>query len=79
MWEHNRGTINQTGFMRIFIDPGNTGTRVVNFVLYFRGEGGTVSRFEELPDGHIHADPPARGTISTDTSRTPIPVGASTW
>jgi len=58
VWDANRGTVNQSGFMRIFVDPGNTGRRVLNFVVYFEGRGGAVSRLAEYANGHIHIDPP---------------------
>lgn len=57
-WDKNRGTVNQIGFMRIFIDPQNTGNRIINYNVYFQGQGGTVRQFVEYPNGHIHADPP---------------------
>ena len=44
--------------MRIFIDPQNTGNRVINYIVYFEGKGGAVAQFIEYPNGHIHADPP---------------------
>jgi hypothetical protein len=52
-WEANRGTVNQTGFMRVFLDPGNAGDRVINYILFFRGEGGLVDSRTRLPDGRM--------------------------
>ncbi len=59
-WDANRGTVNQTGFMRIFLDPQNTGNRILNYVVYFEGSGGTVSEFIEQPDGQIYTGKPTQ-------------------
>ncbi|MFH1023229.1 MAG: hypothetical protein V1809_07545 [Planctomycetota bacterium] len=58
-WEKNRGTGNQTGFLQILLDPGNTGTRVRHYIIYFRGEGGTVHEYREFPDGAILGTKPS--------------------
>ncbi len=47
MWTKNRGTINQTGFMRVFLQK--PGSELLNYVIYFRGEGGTLQRGSEKP------------------------------
>jgi hypothetical protein len=60
VWDANRGTVNQNGFMRIMLDPGNTGSRIVNYTIYFEGSGGTRSEFVEHPNGHIHSGKPSQ-------------------
>jgi hypothetical protein len=40
-WDKNRGTVNQTGFMQIVLDPRSAGSELLNYTIYFRGEGGT--------------------------------------
>lgn len=57
MWDKNRGTQNQTGFMRMYIDPQNTGTKVLAYRLFFEGIGGDISTFQERADGHIESTP----------------------
>ncbi|MGH7145326.1 MAG: hypothetical protein ACREJ2_14535 [Planctomycetota bacterium] len=59
MWDKNRGTMNQTGFMRIYIDPKNTGRRVLSYRVFFEGVGGDVSSFEERADGLVESTPTA--------------------
>ncbi len=56
-WDANRGTINQSGFMRIRLDPGNTGSRVLAFDVHFEGQGGMAHAFVEHPDGRIESEP----------------------
>lgn len=53
IWEKNKGGVNQTGFMQIFLDIGNSGNKINKFTLFFKGEGGRESEFEELPNGYI--------------------------
>lgn len=53
MWEKNKGGVNQTGFMQIFLDVGNSGNNVEHYTLYFKGEGGSQSRYFELKNGHL--------------------------
>ena len=43
VWDKNRGTMNQTGFMQVFLDPGRLGKDLINYTVYFEGEAGTVS------------------------------------
>lgn len=50
-WEKNRGTVNQTGFLQVMLEPGLRGDRCLHYTIHFRGEGGTVARLEERPDG----------------------------
>jgi hypothetical protein len=57
-WDANRGTVNQSGFMRIFLDPGNTGSRTLIYTVYFEGSGGTTSWLEEYPNGRIRGGKP---------------------
>ena len=40
-WNKNKGTINQTGFMQIFIEDGTTCKKMQHLTLFFKGEGGT--------------------------------------
>lgn len=40
-WAKNKGTINQTGFMQIYIEDGVTCKKSQNLTLFFKGEGGT--------------------------------------
>jgi len=47
VWNKNRGTINQTGFMQIFIEDGATCKKMQHLTLFFKGEGGTQSYAEE--------------------------------
>ncbi|KPK84984.1 MAG: hypothetical protein AMJ81_04455, partial [Phycisphaerae bacterium SM23_33] len=58
LWGQHRGTQNQTGFMQVFLDPGSTHRRVLQYTIYFRGEGGTAAAFEELPGGRMIHHPP---------------------
>ncbi len=58
-WEKNRGTVNQTGFLQVMLDPGAHGDRMLHYTLYFRGEGGTVASLQELPDGRFVREKPA--------------------
>ena len=49
MWDKHRGSINQTGFMQVFLDPGRLGKHVINYTVYFEGDPGTVY-------GRMHGD-----------------------
>ena len=60
VWDANRGTINQNGFMRIYLDAGNTGRRIQAFHVWFEGCGGTRSEFIEYPNGHIYTGKPSQ-------------------
>ena len=53
MWDKNKGGVNQTGFMQIFLDIGNSGNTIEHYTLYFKGEGGSESRYFELKNGHL--------------------------
>jgi hypothetical protein len=57
-WEKNRGTGNQTGFLQVMLEPGVRGNRLLHYTLYFRGEGGTIGRLEERPDGSFICSKP---------------------
>jgi hypothetical protein len=57
-WDANRGTVNQNGFLRIFIDPKDTGSRILHYTVWFEGCGGTRSEFIEYPNGHIYVAKP---------------------
>ncbi len=59
-WDANRGTVNQNGFMRIYLDPGNTGNRIRSYIVWFEGYGGMKSEFIEYPNGHIYSGKPSR-------------------
>ena len=59
-WDKNRGTVNQNGFMRIMLDPQNTGNRIKSYVVWFEGYGGTVSEFVEHPSEHIYVGKPSQ-------------------
>lgn len=50
-WDKNRGTVNQTGFMQLVLEPGVTCKRMIHYTIYFRGEGGTVECTGERADG----------------------------
>ena len=50
-WDKNRGTVNQGGFMRIYLDPQNTRSRIMSYVVWFEGCGGTRGEFVEYPNG----------------------------
>ncbi len=58
LWRHHRGTINQSGFMQVFLDVGATHRRILHYTLHFRGEGGSAGAFEELPGERIVQQPP---------------------
>ena len=49
MWTKNRGTINQTGFMRVFLKTSAPKAEMLNYVIYFRGEGGTLQIGDAKP------------------------------
>lgn len=65
-WDKNRGTVNQTGFLQVMIDPAAHGDRMLHYTLYFRGEGGTVASLREMPDGSfVRKKPsPSEGLIT---------------
>ncbi|MCW8131690.1 MAG: hypothetical protein KIS92_15195 [Planctomycetota bacterium] len=48
-WAKNRGTINQTGFMRVFLQTPRVAPGMLAYVIYFKGEGGTLQRPGEKP------------------------------
>lgn len=49
-WTKNRGTINQTGFMRIFLQPASLKKGMLSYIVYFRGEGGTFAKPGARPE-----------------------------
>jgi hypothetical protein len=65
MWNKNKGGVNQTGFMQIFLDVGNSGNKVEHYTLYFKGEGGSQSSFEEKPNGFLDG---TKSSILTDVT-----------
>lgn len=65
MWEKNKGGVNQTGFMQIFLDVGNSGNTVEHYTLYFKGDGGSQSRYFERKNGHLDG---TKSSILTDVT-----------
>ena len=59
LWARHRGSVNQTGFMQVFLDPADAAGRIAHYTLYFKGEGGTVASFVELPGEKIVRRRPA--------------------
>jgi hypothetical protein len=53
VWDRNRGTINQTGFMQVYLDTGRSPEERFHYVIYFEGEGGTVTGGKRMPDGRL--------------------------
>lgn len=59
VWDKNRGTVNQNGFLQVFLDTGNQDEGQYQYTIYFRGEGGVVTYRKRLPDGRVIRTKPA--------------------